>query len=67
MNFQDLVKLDAWRELEKWIDQECQNSMKRMDNIDAQDLKLNQVCEERGYRNGLRKVLREVRQRAEGR
>lgn len=65
--FVDLIHTEAWLHMEKWIEEECQRSIDRLDIVDAKDLNINLVCEQRGYRNGLRKVIRELRGLAEGR
>lgn len=65
--FHDLIKMEAWKHMENWIEDECQRSIDRLDIVDAKDLNINLVCEQRGYRNGLRKVVRELKGLAEGR
>lgn len=65
--FEDLINFEAWKHIEKWSEEECLNSMKRIDAISAKEININIVCEERGYRKGLRKFISEVKSLAEGR
>jgi hypothetical protein len=61
-----MMTLDAWKDLEKWAMEEEQYSMKRQDDKPAKDLVFAEVCEERGYRKGIKKILDHAAQRKEG-
>lgn len=55
-----LVRTDGWRDLETVAKAELNRSMLSLDNKDAKDLNINTVCEERGYRKGIRWVLQQA-------
>jgi hypothetical protein len=59
-NFAALINTDGWRELEREAQREISRSMGSMDNKAAQDLNINTVCEERGYRKGIRWLLQQA-------
>ena len=65
--FEAMLATDAWKALESWVAHECDESMKRHDNKSAADLIINEVCEDRGIRKGMRKVLQQAHFFAEGR
>lgn len=61
-----LVTSEAWKDIEEYIKNEIDLSMRRVDDKPASDLNLGVVCEERGIRKGLLKILRYVETKAEG-
>lgn len=52
-----MMNSPAWKDLEAWALDERDRSMKSVDSIAAKDLSINHVCEERGYRNGIKKLI----------
>jgi hypothetical protein len=56
----------AWMDLERYAKAEKEASMKRMDSKAASDLSLGEVCEERGVRKGIQKILQYAQQKGEG-
>lgn len=65
--FNSLMASDAFKELEAWANNEVETSMLRMDGTPASELNLGLVCEERGTRKGIKKVIDQIRFYAEGR
>lgn len=65
--YTQMIASKAWADFEKWANSELARSRDIIDAINAKDLNVNQVCEERGYRNGIRRMIQEARARAEGR
>lgn len=61
-----LFNSEVWKDLEAFMNQEREASMKRIDSKSAADLTLGEVCEERGIRKGLLKVLMHVNNRKNG-
>lgn len=55
--YAQMVESAAWKDLERWADAERIESMKRVDDKDASALNLGTVCEERGIRKGLLKLI----------
>ncbi len=52
-----MMQSEAWQDLEKYANEERELSMKRMDAKSASDLSLGEVCEERGIRKGIFRVI----------
>jgi hypothetical protein len=67
IEYANLMNMPAWKDIEKWANEEAERSMRMMDAISAKDLSVNHVCEERGLRKGIFKVIRYVKDQAEGR
>lgn len=65
--FEAMIASDAWKALEAWVAHECDESMRRHDSKPANDLKINEYCEDRGIRKGMRKVLQQAHSFSEGR
>lgn len=61
-----MMAMDAWKDLERYADEERDASMRRMDSKAATDLSLGEVCEERGLRKGMHKLILHAEQRKEG-
>lgn len=66
-DFAQMITLSAWKRLEKWAEEESDRSMRMIDGISAKDLSVNHVCEERGLRKGILKVIQYANGQAEGR
>lgn len=56
-NYASMMATDGWSDLVKYADAERDLSMRRMDVKSAADLSLGEVCEERGIRKGLHKLI----------
>lgn len=61
-----MMLLPAWRDLEHYAETEVESSVKRVDNKSASDLTLGYVCEERGVRKGIRKLIQHAEQKRDG-
>jgi flagellar motility protein MotE (MotC chaperone) len=61
-----MMQSEAWKDLENFANGERESSMKRMDTKNASDLVLGEVCEERGIRKGIFKVIQHAEFRAGG-
>lgn len=59
-NYASLVNTEAWKDLERMAQVELKRSMNSQDNKDAKDLNINTVCEERGYRKGIRWLIQQA-------
>ena len=64
--YAQMMDSPAWKDLEKWAMDESDRSMKAQDAKPAVEMIINEVCEERGYRNGLRRLIQHASQRKEG-
>lgn len=64
--YNSMMNLGAWKDLEKYAEDERFMSMRRIDDKSAANLSLGEVCEERGIRKGIFKILQHAQQRAEG-
>lgn len=64
--YNSMMQLAAWKDLERYADDERHASMRRMDDKSASNLSLGEVCEERGIRKGIFKLIQHAQQRAEG-
>ena len=61
-----MMASDAWLDLERFMIEERTSSMRRIDDKSAASLSLGEVCEERGIRKGIIKILQHAAQRKEG-
>lgn len=61
-----MMNTPAWKHLEKYAHDEREMSMKRVDVKAASDLSLGEVCEERGIRKGILKLIQYADQCKEG-
>lgn len=52
-----MMEDEAWQDLEQYAKNEQTASLKRIDDKPAADLSINSVCEERGFRKGILKIL----------
>ena len=64
--YKALMVMPGWIDLEKYAEEERDSSMKRVDSKSANDLSLGYVCEERGIRKGIAKLIQYAKQNAEG-
>lgn len=64
--FELMMSMEAWKVLEDYSARECESSMQRMDSKSASILSLGEVCEERGFRKGIRKILKYAKDCKEG-
>lgn len=65
--FSVLVRSNAWQRLEAWVAHEVDSSIRLQDAKPADELNLGTVCEERGIRKGMMRVIQEAKGKAEGR
>lgn len=65
--FTQMINSEAWKELVRWAEEEKERSMSAIDAIPAKDLSANHVCEERGVRKGIQKLINQAHYCAEGR
>ena len=65
--YAQLITMNAWKDLERWVTSEVEKSMRGIDSIAAKDLSVNHVCEERGNRKGIQRVIHYAKGVAEGR
>lgn len=63
--YKQLSGSPAWKDLMRVAEQEILRSRDHQDAIPAKDLNTNTVCEERGYRNGIRWLLKQVQTKSE--
>jgi hypothetical protein len=61
-----MMNMDAWKDLEEWASNERDASIKRVDDRAASDLNIGTVCEERGIRKGILKIIQHANQCKEG-
>jgi hypothetical protein len=64
-HYKQLVASAAWQSLEKMAEEQCESSMTIQDNKAASDLNINTVCEERGFRKGIRWLIQQAKIKAE--
>lgn len=64
--YNSMMMTSAWKDLERYADGEKESSMKRMDSKSASTLSLGEVCEERGLRKGISKIIDHAKQCREG-
>lgn len=64
--YQSMMYSAAWLDLERYASDERDASIKRVDDKNASDLNLGSVCEERGIRKGIFKIIKYAQQRGEG-
>ena len=55
--FSSMMESQAWKKLDAWSKEERESSLKRTDGTSVTDLSLGMVCEERGIRKGILKVI----------
>lgn len=60
-----LAQSDAWKDVEKWAFEQVKASQELQDAKASRELSLNEVCEERGIRKGMLKLIKHVQQTAE--
>jgi hypothetical protein len=53
-----LMQSEAWKDFVDYADKQCDSSMRMIDSKSACDLSLGEVCEERGFRKGMKKLIR---------
>lgn len=58
--FESLLQMEGWKELERMAEAEIALSRETQDNRPAKDVTVNEYCEERGYRKGIRWLLKEA-------
>jgi hypothetical protein len=61
-----MMEMEAWKDLVRFCEDERDTSMKRMDAKSAAELALGEVCEERGIRKGIFKVIQHAEFKREG-
>lgn len=64
--YASMMNMDAWEELVRFANSERDASIKRIDDKNAADLNLGTVCEERGIRKGIFKLIQHAEQCREG-
>lgn len=52
-----MMQMDAWKDLARYADAECEASMIRQDSKPAVELIVQEVCEDRGIRKGMKKLI----------
>lgn len=65
-NYAAMAQMPAWADLLAYLLEERGASVKRSDVKSAAELTIGEVCEERGIRKGLTKILQHVDFRKEG-
>lgn len=61
-----LIQSDGWKDLEHFMDMEREASMRRIDSKAASELTVGEICEEKGIRKAINKILRYVQDRKNG-
>lgn len=61
-----MMQMDAWKDLEAFARAEVEHSISQVDSRSAADLTLGYVCEERGIRKGITKLLQHAERRRVG-
>lgn len=64
--YASLLQTSAWKDLIEYAREEQKKSMERVDSKAASELNIGTVCEERGIRKGIFKIIQYAEQRAEG-
>ena len=64
--YHSMMVTDAWQDLVAYAKSEIESSYKRMDSKSATELRIGDVCEERGIRKGLLKILQHADFKREG-
>lgn len=64
--YRTLMNMDAWKDFEQFANAEVDASRKREDSKHASDLTIGYVCEERGIRKGILKLIQHAEQKREG-
>jgi hypothetical protein len=65
-SYSAMMQTDAWKDLEKYALNERELSVNKIDAKSAADLSLGEVCEERGIRKGIFKIMQHAAFRKEG-
>lgn len=65
-NYAAMMQMQAWADLEQYLKDEILLSVNRSDSKSAAEITIGEVCEERGLRKGLNKVLQHALFRKEG-
>ena len=63
--YQQLIASAVWQDLERMGDEQRNSSMKLQDATPAENLNLGKVCEERGFRRGIRWVFEQAKTKAQ--
>lgn len=61
-----MMNMDAWKDLERYAEAERMKSVERSDMKSAANLTLSEICEERGIRKGMQKLIQYALQKGEG-
>lgn len=61
-----MMQTAAWKDLEKFALDQIQSSMDTEDTKSSSDVTLGFVCEEKGYRKGIKRLIQHAKQRREG-
>jgi hypothetical protein len=64
--YASLMTMRAWQDLVNYMETERDASMKSIDDKSVGDLNINIVCEQRGIRKGMLKIIQHAEQCAEG-
>lgn len=64
--YHSMMAMDAWQDLVAYAKEERESSFKRSDSKSAGDLTIGEICEERGIRKGLFKLLQYAEFKREG-
>lgn len=65
-NYAAMMQMPAWADLQSYLLEERESSVKRSDVKSAAELTIGEICEERGIRKGLNKILQHALFRKEG-
>lgn len=61
-----MMNMNAWHDLVAYAEAERDSSIKSIDDKSASDLNINIVCEQRGIRKGIFKVIQHAEQCRDG-
>ncbi len=64
--YASMMNMNAWQDIVRFANEERDASIKRIDDKSAADLNLGTVCEERGIRKGIFKLIQHAEQCREG-
>lgn len=65
-NYGAMMNMEAWKDLVRYAESERDVSIKSIDDKNAADLNINIVCEQRGIRKGIFKIIQHAEQCREG-
>jgi hypothetical protein len=65
-SYGSMMQSEAWKDLERYALAEREASMQRIDVKNASDLSLGEVCEERGIRKGIFKLMQHAEFKKQG-